>query len=277
MPAGFAPITGRTALTVLLGDPVVQARSPELVNAELERRGLDARMMPVQVAVADFGPVVTALRAAGTFRGAVVTMPHKHAAVPLLTTAGPRVARTAACNVIRREPNGDLTGDMLDGEAMVRAIQDAGGTVKDTRVLLAGAGGAASGIALALADHGVAELHIVNRTEARAGALADRVSAAVPGVHVTSVAAPRGGYDLVVNAGAVGMRPGDGPPVPPQALTGAHVVADVVISERPTALLTAAAAAGCTTVDGGRMLAAQIGLMVDFMFAGENTSESRGR
>ncbi|AOR32314.1 hypothetical protein BFF78_15675 [Streptomyces fodineus] len=278
MPAGLPPITGRTALTLLLGDPVVQARSPELVNAELARRGLDARLMPVQVAAGDLGPLVTALRTAGTFRGAVVTMPHKHAVVPLLTTAGVRVARTAACNVIRREPNGDLTGDMLDGEAMVRAIQDAGGTVKDARVLLVGAGGAASGIALALADHGAAELDIANRTPARATALADRVSAAVPGTRVTTVTAPGGGYDLVVNASAVGMRPEDGPPVPPGVLTGARVVADAVISGRPTALLAAAQAAGCRAVDGGRMLAAQVGLMVDFMFAGDtNESENRGR
>jgi shikimate dehydrogenase len=269
MSAGFAAITGRTALTLLLGDPVVQARSPELVNAELERRALDARLMPLRVAAGDLGPVVTALRLAGSFRGAVVTMPHKHAVVPLLTTAGPRVVRTAACNVIRREPNGDLTGDMLDGEAMVRAVQDAGGTVKDTRALLVGAGGAASGIALALADHGVAELHITNRTTARAAALADRVSTAVPGARVAAVASAGDGYDLVVNATAVGMRAADGSPVPAGALAGARVVADAVISDRPTALLTAATEAGRTTVDGTRMLAAQVGLMVDFMFAGD--------
>ncbi|MFC9930701.1 shikimate dehydrogenase family protein [Streptomyces sp. NPDC127190] len=271
MPAGFPPITGRTALTLLLGDPVVQARSPELVNAELERRGLEARLMPLRVAADDLATVAAALRVTDTFRGAVVTMPHKHAVVPLLTTAGERVARTAACNVIRREEDGSLTGDMLDGEAMVRAIQDAGGTVKDARVLLVGAGGAASGIALALADHGVAELDITNRTAARADALADRVAAAVPGVRVTAVTAPGDGYALVVNASAVGMRPEDGPPVAPGVLTGAEVVADAVIAPRPTALLAAAAAAGCATVDGGRMLAAQVGLMVDFMFAGDMT------
>ncbi|MFD5607180.1 hypothetical protein ACFWI5_29715 [Streptomyces sp. NPDC127064] len=83
--------------------------------------------------------------------------------------------------------------------------------------------------------------------------------------------APGDGYALVVNASAVGMRPEDGPPVAPGVLTGAEVVADAVIAPRPTALLAAAAAAGCATVDGGRMLAAQVGLMVDFMFAGDMT------
>lgn len=74
-------------------------------------------------------------------------------------------------NVIRREADGSLTGELLDGVGFVRGLANAGHDVKGRSVYLAGAGGAASAIAFALAEAGVVRLTVVNRSSERPGSL----------------------------------------------------------------------------------------------------------
>ncbi len=60
-------------------------------------------------------------------------------------------------SVIRRNPDGTWHGDMLDGLAFVKAQIDHGAQPKGARVLLVGAGGAGSAIAIALLEAGVGD------------------------------------------------------------------------------------------------------------------------
>jgi shikimate dehydrogenase len=260
-----AVISGRTGVLAIIADPVVQAMAPTLVNAACAERGLDLVMVPLQVAGPDLAQVVHSLRAVGTFRGAVVSMPHKSALLSLLDDVSPEGRQVGACNVFRREPDGRLAGAMLDGEGFVAALARAGHTVRGRRVLLAGAGGAASAIAFAIAKHGAAALTIHNRTTARADTLVARLRAAWPALDVTTGGPGCAGYDLVVNATSLGMRPGDALPIDPSNLVAGTVAAEIVIRPEPTPFLTAAAARGCAVQHGAPMLAEQIGLLLDFM------------
>src|SRR5262245_20205987 len=159
-----AAITGRTDVLAILGDPLEQARAPGLVNAALAVRGEDAVLVPLRVARGGLAPVITGLRAVESFRGAVVTMPHRTAVVDLLDDVLPEARQVGACNVVRREAGGRLTGTMLDGEGFVAALRHAGHEVRGKRVFLAGAGGAAAAIAFAVGKYGVAALAIHTRT-----------------------------------------------------------------------------------------------------------------
>jgi shikimate dehydrogenase len=257
-------VTGRTDVLAILGDPIVQARTPALVNAALAARGVDAVLVPMHVPAGGLASVVDALTEIKNFRGAVVTMPHKAAIVELLDDMTPEARDAGACNVIRREPDGRLVGTMYDGEGFVAGLRAAGHDVAGRRVFLAGAGSAASGIALALGMRGIAALTVHNRTAAKATALVERVRAAHPGLAAAVGGPDPAGHDLVVNATSLGMKPGDPLPLRTDGLEADMLVAEAVIFPE-TPLLAVAAKRGCRVHPGEAMLVAQIALMVDFM------------
>lgn len=258
-------VSGRTRVLAILADPVEQARAPGLVNAALAARGRDAVMVAMHVGADGLATVVAALRAIRNFQGAVVSMPHKSALVALLDEVSPEGRQVGACNVVRREPDGRLVGTMYDGDGFVGGLRGAGHDVTGKRVLLAGAGGAASAIAFAIGKHGARSLTIHNRTHTKAAALADRVRAAWPALKVSAGGPSPEGHDVVVNGTSLGMRSGDGLPVDAQGFRPGMVAADIVIKDERTPFLEEAFRRGCAVHPGLPMLAAQIELMLDFI------------
>ena len=86
-------------MLALIADPVAQARSPGMVNALLTREGVFGEfvLLPMHVQAHALASVVAALRHVRNFSGAIVSMPHKSAIVPLLDelTEESRLARAA--------------------------------------------------------------------------------------------------------------------------------------------------------------------------------------
>jgi shikimate dehydrogenase len=228
-------ITGRTRVAGIVADPVAQAQSPVLVNALLAERGIDAVLVPLHVPAGGLERFLAGMRAVASFAGVLVSMPHKTAVVSLVDEVTREGREVGACNVVRREADGRLVASMFDGEGFVGGLAAAGHAVRGRRVLLVGAGGAASAIAFALARHGVAALTIHNRTAAKAAALAARVQSTAPAVEVRAGGADPAGHDLVVNGTALGMR------------------------------LAEAARRGCVVHRGTPMLAAQLDLVLAFL------------
>ncbi len=100
-------------------------------------------------------------------------------------TLGPGAKATGTANTIRIEADGSLTGDMFDGLGLVEGCRANGIEPTGKAVLMVGAGGAGRAIAFALADAGVKELTIANRTAAKAEAVATAVAEAFPSVAVS--------------------------------------------------------------------------------------------
>lgn len=262
-------ITGATQILGVIADPVAQARSPGMANALLARRGALGRfvLLPMHVAADGLAEALAGLRQMRNFAGAIVSMPHKSAALALLDEVTDEARQVGAINVVRRNRDGRLRGTILDGEGFVAGLRAAGHEVAGTSCLLAGAGGAAAAIAFALAAHGCASLTIANRTRARAEALAMRVRQAFPDLDVRGGDAAAGGYDLAINATSLGMREGDALPFPRDVVAASTLVAECVIAPEMTRLLQTARDAGRAIHTGVPMLAAQMELMLDFMTA----------
>lgn len=259
-------ISGRTEILVILGDPIRQARTPELVNAEIARRGLDAVLVPWHVTAPGLAAAVAGLRQAGNVRGAVATMPHKRSIVRLVDRLSPTSQQVGACNVVRWDEDRTACGDLTDGCALVTALAAAGASLPGARAFLAGAGGAAAAIAFALAGAGAGALAVHNRTRAAAEALADHVRGSYPEMTIEVRGPDPEGADIVVNATPVGIDPARRElPFDVAAIASGAVVADIVISPRPTALVEAARARRMSVVDGEDMLRAQAGGFIDFM------------
>jgi shikimate dehydrogenase len=264
-----AAITGATRVYLHLAHPSAHARTPQVMNAEFARRGVDAVAVSADVAPGDLGGFARGLRGWRNLAGLSVTMPHKEAlAVHVDELVGPAVL-IGAVNVVRREVDGRLVAANTDGQGFVIGLREAGHELAARRVLLTGAGGAGRAVAFAVAGAGAAGLTIANRTAARAERLARDIAASYPAVTVAvAVASPPpgpAGHDVVINATSLGMQPGDPLPVAVSRLAAGTLVCDIVTRPAQTRLLDEAAARGCVPHPGLPMLAGQVDLILDFL------------
>ena len=261
---GVSPgVSGRTRLYPIIGDPIEFAQSPRRLTAGLAARGHDALCCPMQVPAGALPDVMRALALTGNVDGVLVTMPHKASVVAHCATVSDRVALLGAASVIRRNVDGSWHGDMLDGIAFVQAQRDAGARLERARVLLVGAGGAGSAIALALLEAGVRELIVHDRDELKARELVARIEGRAHGRARIGSSHPAG-CDMVCNASSAGMSPDDELPVPAALIDGSMFVGDVIAGHGITPLLRMAQAAGCRTASGDQMVEAVQERMLDF-------------
>jgi len=147
-------------------------------------------------------------------------------------------------------------GFNTDADAITRSLrEDLGVELAGAKALLLGTGGAGRVAALKLAAEGVSELFLVNRTTAKAEAIAGEIRQRYPGVKVAA-GYPKMAVDLLLNATSLGLKPGDGLPWDEGqfALRNARAVYDMVYRPAETPLLKAAKAAGCRTANGLGML-----------------------
>lgn len=257
-------ITGHTKLLAILADPVVQVRTPQMMNKMLADMGLDAVLVPTGVSREGLAAAVTGMRNIGNLAGMVVTVPHKTAVPALCDTLSDRATAAGAVNVVRRDADGKLRGDILDGEGFSRGLDDAGISVAGMSIFLVGAGGAASAIAFALAARGPKKVTISNRTEEKARALTERLSSSFPDVDFC-VGTDPSGHDLAVNGTSLGMAAGDALPFDPVDLSAGTIVAEVIMQPEVTPLLAAANELGFATHGGQKMLMGQLSELVSFL------------
>jgi len=265
-------ITGNTRLFGIVADPVDQVRTPQVLNRLFEQRGHDAVLVPFHVGADGLPRIFEAFRQIRNLGGFIVTVPHKVEALALCDEIEDAARAIGAVNTIRREPDGRLVGGMFDGIGFVAGLKARGHDPAGRRVLLLGAGGAAAAIAHALALAGVGSLTIANRTLSKAREMAERIAASAPGVRVEAGVADPSGYDMVVNATSLGMRPDDPLPLDVAKLSSGTLVAEIIMKPEMTALLGQAQARGCPVHLGRHMLEEQAALMAGFMAGGPGAS-----
>jgi shikimate dehydrogenase len=261
-------ITGRTRLWLILADPIVQVKTPQMINGVIAERGVDGVMIPMHVSSDHLANVVTAIRGMKNCGGMIITVPHKSAIVDLLDDVSPNARLIGAVNAIRREADGRLTGEILDGLGFVAGLKQNAIDPKGLAAYLAGAGGAANAIAFALAEAGVTRLTIANRTRAKAEDLARRLAIAFPALPVAIGTPDATGHDLLVNATSLGLKQDDALPFDPVSLRPEQIVADIIMDPEETAIMAAARAKGCRVHPGKPMLLAQRELMSEFLRIG---------
>jgi len=257
-------LSGETRLFPIIGDPVTYARSPELLTRSFAARGYNGICVPMQVPDGELDVVLRGLSEIANIEGLLVTMPHKFAAYAHCATASETSRLLEVVSVMRRNQDRSWHGGMLDGQAFVKAQVDAGARPEGARVLLIGAGGAGSAIAIALLASGVRELVVCDSNESRLARLMALLADAGRG-RIESGPPDPAGCDMVCNATPMGMAPGDPLPVHADSLEPSMFVGDVIAGHGETPLLHAARLKGCRTASGDQMVEAVQKLMVDFM------------
>ncbi len=249
------PSAGTTVVGVM-GDPVAHSLSPLLHNTAFGALGLDWVSVGFRVPSGRAAGAMTGMRTLG-IAGLSVTMPHKGAVARLVDHRSAAAARLEAVNCVTKE--GDrLLGDNTDGSGFVASLRrGAGFDPAGQRCVVAGAGGAARAVVLALAEAGATEVVVVNRTAERAAA-----AAALAGRNGrVGVPEDAAGADLVVDATPAGMwgtaAATATPPVDPVLLGPGQLAVDLVYHPPMTAWLSAAAARGARVLGGLGMLVHQ--------------------
>lgn len=265
MKSAWDKINGSTQVLAIIADPVSQASTPELANTLLAEQERNQILVPFHVKAEGLSTVVIALRQIHNFMGAVVSMPHKTAIVSFLDELTVEAQQVGACNVIRRDTKGKLIGTMLDGEGFIQGLLKEGHTVFKKKVFLVGAGGAASGIAFALAKYGAESLSIYNRTQSKADHLISRINAYFPDLPVRYADSISKEDQIVINATSIGMAGTDGLPIALDNVQESCLVAEVVVSPEMTPFLAEAKKKNCRIHKGKPMLEGQIKLMLDFI------------
>lgn len=259
-------ITGTTPIFGTLADPIYHVRTPQMMNALFAQHAADGVLVPFHVEPDGLAAAVEGLRRMRNSGGFIATVPHKIPMLNLCDEVTPEARRLGAVNCVRRDVDGRMIGTMLDGIGFVEALKASGEDPRGRQVCLAGAGDAASAIAFALAEAGVAHLTILNRTAARTYALLHRLRAAYPGLSLGTEAGPTG-HDILINGTSLGMRPESPLPFDPSLLGTRPFVAEAIMHPEMTPLLVAAEAADCRIQRGRPMLEFQIALMARHMGA----------
>jgi shikimate dehydrogenase len=272
----------------VFGDPVAHSLSPEMQNAALGACEIDAQYARFHIRANELRSALRFLRNLD-FVGVNLTVPHKIAGFAQIDEADELASRAGSVNTIRLCDK-KLIGSNTDGEGFLRAIRSEFSVdLRDLRVMIIGAGGGTGrAIAWQCALENCERLVLVNRTVAKANALADRLRPFFmeprvlgPMARLEAIAWEESAIrmqladtDLIVNATPLGMNSSDPTPVPSRLLAPHHMVFDCVYGPSKTALLHAAEQAGARSANGISMLLHQGALSFSIWFDREPPIEA---
>lgn len=263
----------------VFGKPVAHSLSPQMQNAALEKSDLKMRYARFEIAPGELPDALKLLRDFD-FIGVNLTVPHKVAALPLLDEADETARQVGAVNTIKIDA-GKVRGFNTDGKGFSRAIREEFSVdLRDLRVVVTGAGGAARAIAFQCAKENCERLVIANRDLEKAKRLVEELRGFFAGPRVLgpvprlqAIAADEAAWrfqianaDLVVNATPLGLSRGDAAPIPARLLAPHLMVYDTVYANGPTAFVSSALEAGARAANGLSMLLHQGALAFEIWF-----------
>ena len=184
----------------VVGNPIEQSRSPELHHAFAAKTGIDLTYSKRLAPLDGFEANIQDFFAQGGI-GMNVTVPFKEQAFAQCQVLTERAKMAKAVNTLWMQ-DGKLFGDNTDGQGLVAAIQALGWDLKNSRILILGAGGATRGVIYPLVQAGAKQIVIANRTLARAEQLVSDLKDAVPQAQLSALSLEQlaGEFDFVINA-----------------------------------------------------------------------------
>lgn len=246
----------------VFGDPIAHSLSPAMHNSAFSALGMDCIYHAFKVRPDKLEKAILGAEAMG-FGGLNLTVPLKEVAVKLdCIKLDPLAERIGAVNTIVFGETGEIKGYNTDGLGAKQALREAAVEIRGSKIVVAGAGGAARAIAFQLAADG-AEIIVINRTEGRAIELAQDISAAalpgkVEGRGLSGLKTLLQDADVLINTTTLGMHPNaDTAIATAEELHSGLTVFDIVYNPLETRLLKEAKTSGAKPVSGVSMLVYQ--------------------
>ena len=269
-------VDGKTKILGVIGDPIEHTFSPAMHNAGLKALNLNHIYLPFHVKEDRLGDCIQGAKAMG-IKGLNVTIPHKTNVMKHLDEIDQVASMIGAVNTIQfiydednessnQNNNINVTtkGFNTDGYGCVRAIEEKT-SIKNKKVTITGAGGAARAVAFQMANSGIDELSILNRNPVKAESLANDlkvnlekagIDITVNGCEIENLKRELDGSDIFIDTTPIGMYPNvnDKPIASADMLHEDLVVNDIVYTPMETSLLKEAKLANAKIVYGYKML-----------------------
>ena len=260
-------VNGKTRVYGIVGDPIEQVRSPEMVTWEMQKRHHNAVLIPMHIARDEFDTLMPHIMRMQNLDGLIFTIPFKAQAIALAKTLGPQASQIGAINALKKHSNGAWSGEIFDGMGCVEAFKQRGITLQDKRLQLIGLGGAGSAICVALAYEKPKLLRLFDINAQTTERMAKMVNTISPQT-VVEVGLPLAeGIDILLNASPVGMLSDARLPLAVEQFKKELIVFDAIVMPENTPLLSLAQDCGCQVVRGREMMLGQISKIVDYFFA----------
>ena len=250
----------------VIGKPISHSRSPEIhqdfanqFDAKIEFRKDEVTPETLETWLTDF------FKDGG--KGVSITLPLKEEALNYADEISDRARLASACNVIYAKDE-RLFADCTDGYGFTKDLEEnLKAPVKDKKILILGAGGAARGIIPSIIEKKPAKLKVANRTESKALLLREDLEVKV-NLKEKNIIFEAGdlsddfllddSYDLVINSTSISTQAGESIGLPKALFKGTKLAYDLFYSAKKTAFMQDALAAGAEKVsDGWGMLVEQ--------------------
>ena len=251
-------ITGKTKVVGIIGNPVEHSLSPLMHNAAFKHLGLDYIYVPFLVENNSLEDAIKGVKSLN-IKGLNVTIPHKTEVIKYLDSVDKSAELIGAVNTIKFEHD-QAIGFNTDGIGAVKAIEEVS-SVKNKKVVMLGAGGAARAVAFQILIDGAGSLVIANRTPENAfnlqNELKDKLNSDVKTTDFgEKLENELKDADILINTTPIGMYPN----IDQESLVKAElmhsnlVVNDLVYNPLKTCLLKECEKANAQAVSGIKML-----------------------
>ena len=244
----------------VIGDPIDHSLSPNIHNAAFRELGLDCTYIAYRIPKGELGAGIEALKKI-KISGFNVTIPHKIAMVKFLDKVNEDCSIIGATNTVSNN-DGKLTGHNTDMDGFLEPLKRRKLNLRNSNVLLLGAGGAARAITAAFAKEKAKKITIANRTLQNANELsrfANKIGINSTAITIEQVGNTASNYDIIVNSTPVGMN-NESSPISTNSINEKSIIYDIVYKPINTDFIKRSKKNGATVIYGYEMLLGQAAL-----------------
>ena len=241
-------VDAATKVYGVAGNPVKHSLSPVMMNTAFRRETENRVYLGLQTSkLTDLLKLVNEI----PLQGLSITMPFKEEILKHLAKTDPLSAKIGACNTVVRAQDGNLYGFNTDVAGIVGPLEKRL-QMRNAKILVLGAGGAARAAVFGLKDKG-ADVYILNRTAPTAQKLARQAGAKT----IKRELLVKTQFDVIVNATPIGMAGFKTQTLLEPKELNARLVFDLVYNPVETPLLRMARQKGIPIITGIEMFVQQ--------------------
>ena len=241
----------------VIGDPINHSLSPNIHNAAFMELNLDCSYIAYRIPRGELKEGIDALKKI-KIDGFNVTIPHKVEMMKYLDKMDETCSLIGAVNTVTNT-DGVLKGYNTDMDGFLDPIKKKEITIKDSNVLLLGAGGAARAIVAGFAKEKAKHVTIANRTLENANNLAqfgNKIGIDCSTIEIKKLEDNLQDYNIIVNATSIGLK-NESSPISLNSIKPKTVVYDIVYMPMNTDFLKKAKEKDAVIIYGYEMLLGQ--------------------
>ncbi|MFB5637653.1 MAG: shikimate dehydrogenase [Nitrosarchaeum sp.] len=241
----------------VIGDPIDHSLSPNIHSAAFRELNLDCSYIAYRIPKGELEEGIESLKKI-KIDGFNVTIPHKVEMMKYLDKVDESCSIIGAVNTVTND-NGILKGYNTDMDGFLEPFKKRKQSVKDLKVLLIGAGGAARAIVAGFAKEHAESITIANRTLDNANNLtkfSNKIGLNAIGIKIEDVKDSAKNYDIIVNATSIGLK-NEPAPISVENINSKTIVYDIVYMPINTNLIKKAKEKEATIIYGYEMLLGQ--------------------